>query len=66
MKQTAWEQSDWTYFFLFLTYHTARSCAEAGDAIWSRMGLGAMPAGAVRPQGPQQVQEGEVWLFAAV
>jgi len=49
-----------------LTYHTARSCAEAGDAIWSRMGLGAMPAGAVRPQGPQQVQEGEVWLFAAV
>ena len=24
MKQTAWEQSDWTYFFLFLPYHAAR------------------------------------------
>ena len=24
MKPTAWEQSDWTYFFLFLPYHTAR------------------------------------------
>ena len=24
MKQTTWEQSDWTYFFLFLSYHTAR------------------------------------------
>ena len=24
MKQTTWEQSDWTYFFLFLTYRTAR------------------------------------------
>ena len=23
MKQTTWEQSDWTYFFLFLTYHAA-------------------------------------------
>ena len=24
MKQTTWEQSDWTYFFLFLTYRAAR------------------------------------------
>ena len=24
MKQTTWEQSDWTYFLVFLQYHTAR------------------------------------------
>ena len=48
MKQTAWEQSDWTYFFLFFDVPYP---AEAGDAILVRMGPGVMPAGAVRSLG---------------
>ena len=33
MKQTAWEQSDWTYFFLFLMY-----CAARGPETRFRVG----------------------------
>ena len=34
MKQTTWEQSDWTYFFLFLTYRTARRPETRFRAGW--------------------------------
>ena len=34
MKQTAWEQSDWTYFFLFLPYRTARRPETRFGAEW--------------------------------
>ena len=40
--------------------------AEAGDAISSRMGPGAMLAGAVRPRGLHELREselGRLWRF---
>jgi len=41
MKQTAWEQSDWTYFFLFFAKRTARGTeTRFGPELALRRGAG--------------------------